>query len=61
MQLEAQGLDPQQVLQGWKRWNSMCNDYGLNFNDEKKGNLNQVYQFNHQSAHPEDIDSENEQ
>lgn len=59
MQLQAQGLDPEEVLQGWTRWNSMCENYKLNFKDEKAP-LDQVQQFNHQSAHPEDIDSEDE-
>lgn len=62
LELQAQGLDPQEVLQGWTRWNSMCESHKLNFNDEKKVMpLDEIYQFNHESSHPEDIDSENEQ
>lgn len=61
MELQAQGLDPQEVLQGWKRWNTMCNDYNLSFNKDKKQlPLDAAYQFNEEAAHPEEI-QENQQ
>ena len=53
IELESLGLDPEEVVQGWVRWNELLAANNISFNDDEKVALNVIDQFNEEVNHPE--------
>ena len=58
IELEAQGFDVEEVLDGWKRWEQMLKDRGLNFSEDKPLPLDVMQQFTEESNGEVNIDNE---
>lgn len=58
IELEAQGFDVEEVLDGWKRWDQMLKDRGLNFSEDKPLPLDVMQQFTEESNGEVNIDNE---
>ena len=56
IELESLGLDPEEVVQGWVRWNELLAANNISFNDDEKVALNVVDQFQEEVNHPEKND-----
>ena len=59
IELESLGLDPEEVVQGWVRWNELLAANNISFNDDEKVALNVVDQFQEEVNHPEKNDEMN--
>ena len=53
IELESLGLDPEEVVQGWVRWNELLAANNISFNDNEKVPLNVIDQFQEDVNHPE--------
>ena len=54
IELESLGQDPEEVIQGWVRWNELLAANNISFNnDDEKVPLDVVEQFNNSANHPE--------
>ena len=53
IELESLGLDPEEVVQGWVRWNELLAANNISFNDNETVPLNVVDQFQDEVNHPE--------
>lgn len=49
IELEARGYDPQEILEGWKTWDMLCQKHGIKFEYGVKTPLDVVYQMNDES------------
>lgn len=58
IELEARGYDPQQILQGWKTWDMLCQKHGIHFEYGVKTPLDIVAQTNEESNNIEESDVE---
>ena len=56
IELESLGQDPEEVVQGWVRWNELLAANNISFNDDEKVPLNVVDQFQEEVNHPEKND-----
>ena len=56
IELESLGQDPEEVVQGWVRWNELLAANNISFNDDEKVALNVVDQFQEEVNHPENND-----
>ena len=54
IELESLGQDPEEVVQGWVRWNELLAANNISFNnDNDEVPLNVIDQFNEEANHPE--------
>lgn len=52
IEIQKRGLDPQQVVKDFAKWNQLCEANGLHFNyDDNQAPIDSVQQFNDQSNH----------
>ena len=56
IELEAMGLDPEEIIQGWVHWNELLAANNISFNDDETVPLNVIDQFNEEVNHPEKND-----
>ena len=58
IELESLGQDPEEVVQGWVRWNELlsANNISFNYSENEKVALNVVDQFQEEVNHPENND-----
>lgn len=49
IELEARGYDPQEILEGWKTWDMLCQKHGIHFEYGVKTPLDIVYQMNEEA------------
>lgn len=50
IEIEKRGLDPQEVIKDFVKWNTLCEENGLHFNyDDEQAPLDAVQQFNDES------------
>ena len=54
IELESMGYDPEEVVQGWVRWNELLSANNISFNDGEKVPLNIVEQFQEEVNHVDD-------
>lgn len=58
IELEARGYDPQEILEGWKTWDMLCQKHGIHFEYGVKTPLDIVAQTNEESNNIEESDVE---
>ena len=61
IELESLGQDPEEVVQGWVRWNELLavNNISFNYSENEKVPLNVVDQFQEEVNNPEKNDEMN--